>query len=1462
MNDTPLTALRAHIERFASTFDPQQVLGPEAEAAAAGLAESLGSAWSDEAAHVLGWFHWFRCMARNSFEGTDFHQALAFFRPLWRRMPDAVPDALDAVFAREAREQASAQPLEEALRLGDQATEHATAYRTTGDPAHLDAAVALLERGIGMLREIGALPEMLQINLVEVLLRRHARDGDPDSLEAAVGWTARTIDSLASVIDEQAVALLAPLGGNLLTAHQRPAPGVAGRDPRLLSLAVAAWDRVQEKSEDPQIRVQVRLRLAAALIEDHLRTPREEWVRQAGAYVERAADECDPADTRARDVLGTLLKVVPLAVAQANPALLHARARVLRGLVAHTASGDGQRRAYRADLGMCLRMTYEATREAAALDEAVEVLRAALSGADGTGPAAVSWMAGLANALKSRVDGRRTGSLGSGSGTDSHDDIAEAERWARRAQELAPADTLAVSSLGNVLRVKALLLRDVGALRESAGLNHAAARLLDPSHPAYMAQLMNAGLSHKELAQATGGLADADNAVTVLRTAAERLDSRHPDHAPVRVELGHSLTLRGELGHDSEAVAEGRRLLESVVAELPGDHVEVRRTRHNLIDCYRVEFQLTRDESALDEALRLARGYLDDPTLNDDERRRLLGTCVGALMAAYGSTWDRRLLDELLPVCRSAVRFAPEGSFDRCLSLLELGVCLTWVYEVSRDSTALLEAMDVLEEAASGPDGWRTTPDAMARLAEARMQHTRQFASIMAMARRARESAPDLFTDVFAEPLAAYEHELDAIVDLGRTSLALRAPDSRGRPVSLSYLAIVLLGRARDRSSAQDAREAVELLREAVRTSDADDPDWPVRATNLGAALAEVHRHDGAPSLLDEAESVTREAVARANADDHRHVRALMTLSRVLARRGDAREDWGAEALDLRRRVHRTAHFPLPERLAAAEAAADLAAGLGDWEGAATDYEAAVDLLPRLVGHRLDRSDRELLLTDELLLASQAAACALQLDDPLRALDLLERGRGILLGQLTETRRDLSDLRRQAPELAEEFSRLGEAMTSFGAVDDRDPGEVPGSARDTHRLTVRSWERVRDEIRGLPGFGSFLRPGVPDLGELTVDGPVVVVNLARRRSDAIVIAEGTAVCVPLPRADLRSAGEWFEAFRLAVGSLHDPAESAEQRWEAGIVVQETLTWLWEAIAEPVVRHLGLEPGGDPLPRLWWCPTGILSLMPLHAAGRYTKGAENGEEDGNGDKDRNGTWEGIADFAMSSYTTTLDALRPKGTEHDGSRLSPRSPLSPLSPLSRVGDDPRLLVVATPEAPGATPLRHAAADAQALAELFPRTTVLTGDAATKQAVLRELTAHSWAHFACHAQADAFARTANELVLQNGSLTLPDISKLSLDAEFAFLASCGSAAGSYYLADEAHHVASSFQLAGFTHVIATLWEVADGDATGFTATLYGLMAQGAAPAEALHRATRDLRVRYPLSPWLWAPYVHMGP
>ncbi|MBT2510342.1 CHAT domain-containing protein, partial [Streptomyces sp. ISL-98] len=258
---------------------------------------------------------------------------------------------------------------------------------------------------------------------------------------------------------------------------------------------------------------------------------------------------------------------------------------------------------------------------------------------------------------------------------------------------------------------------------------------------------------------------------------------------------------------------------------------------------------------------------------------------------------------------------------------------------------------------------------------------------------------------------------------------------------------------------------------------------------------------------------------------------------------------------------------------------------------------------------------------------------------------------------------------------------------------------------------------------------------------------------------------------------------------------------------------------------------GDERGERELPRLWWCPTSLLSFFPLHAAGKYAAGEHRPH--------------GVADHVVSSYTATLSALRRSASKQ-----------------ARPAAERTLLVVAAPEVPGYPPLDHALEEAGRLAELFPEATVLAGDDATRDAVVGALPEHSWVHFACHATADPLRSSANHLVLVDGALDMADLAGLSLDAELAFLAACGTAAGSVRLADEAQHVASSFQLAGYAHVIATLWEVADGDAADVTTRLYGEMTGGGLrPARAVHRITRELRDRYPRSPWLWAPYTHIG-
>jgi CHAT domain-containing protein len=85
---------------------------------------------------------------------------------------------------------------------------------------------------------------------------------------------------------------------------------------------------------------------------------------------------------------------------------------------------------------------------------------------------------------------------------------------------------------------------------------------------------------------------------------------------------------------------------------------------------------------------------------------------------------------------------------------------------------------------------------------------------------------------------------------------------------------------------------------------------------------------------------------------------------------------------------------------------------------------------------------------------------------------------------------------------------------------------------------------------------------------------------------------------------------------------------------------------------------------------------------------------------------------------------------------------------------------------------------------------------------------------AHFACHAVSDVDHPSSSHLLLANGRFTVRDIGALHTpDAPYlAFLSACSTGRGSEEFPEEAIHVSSAFQLAGFPHVISTLWSIAD--------------------------------------------------
>ena len=246
--------------------------------------------------------------------------------------------------------------------------------------------------------------------------------------------------------------------------------------------------------------------------------------------------------------------------------------------------------------------------------------------------------------------------------------------------------------------------------------------------------------------------------------------------------------------------------------------------------------------------------------------------------------------------------------------------------------------------------------------------------------------------------------------------------------------------------------------------------------------------------------------------------------------------------------------------------------------------------------------------------------------------------------------------------------------------------------------------------------------------------------------------------------------------------------------------------------------------------MWWCPSGPLSLLPLHAAGHH-------------DTRFGPQPETVIDRVISSTIPTVRSLL-----HARQTLPPRGGI-------------RMLVVASSGLPGA------AQEADTLRHLFAGRLDVLGlpgtPTATRNAVLAALSDHTCAHFACHYAANPARPSAGSLGLAE-PLTVMDLTRLRLDgAELAFLSTGATARTVNAIPDEPIHLAAACQLAGYRHVIGTLWDIMDDAAARFTKAFYTnvTMDPTSTPATALHHATRKLRSRDE-PPYYWANYIHMGP
>jgi len=812
-------------------------------------------------------------------------------------------------------------------------------------------------------------------------------------------------------------------------------------------------------------------------------------------------------------------------------------------------------------------------------------------------------------------------------------------------------------------------------------------------------------------------------------------------------------------------------------------------------------FKHTADVQDLDRAIAAGKDSVAAAQGDPAGAAICLSNLGGVLTTRYDRIGDTTALDEAVEVHRQAVRSAPDRYVNRPAFLTSLGNTLRSRFLAGGAPADISEAVEVLGEAvATAPAGWLNRPGYAANLAEAMIAAAEHKAGPAALSEEAFAAAATL-----GQAAAIMRTELEAI------------PAEH----PLRHLCLAAAGHAWltlfDLTGNADALDdAIEHWRQAANALSAGHPQRADYLTTLGAAW--LRKFDRSRRADREAGSAAAEASKSA---------ATITTTAALTRALAAR-NWG-----------------------------EAAAGLGDTQEAASGFAAAVHLLDQLAWRGLRRVDQERQLGRFTGLAGAAAAWTIQAGQPERAVELLEQGRGVLLAQALAEQarqhdlfRDVPDLFRDVPDLAGQLAAVDDLLERLPSATDLLPADVDGSASQRENLSRRR-EQILAQIRERPEYSGFLTaPSFEDLRGAGRSGPVAIVNVSQYRCDALLVTTDGVQVIPLTALTGADAVQHTADFLIALESLHRKNLSYNEFEAAHHTISATLRWLWEAIASPLLPSLltarastgaprthGVHEAAGPAgrrPRVWWCPTGPLTFLPLHAAGVH-------EDDG----------DSVLDHVVSSYTLTLRLLQ-RAREHtsqDAARATP-------------------IVVALPETPGQRPLPNADLEAHIVAAQFPDARLFRGAGATAAAVTGALEqSPPLAHFACHGTQDVTDPSSGRLVLYDDPLGIACVAGMRLQAaELAFLSACETSRGDIKLVDEAITVAAAFQLAGYRHVVGTLWSIDDNLAPAIAGKVYQALTHDGntdldadGTAAALDSAIRANRGEPPLN---WAPYIHLGP
>ncbi|KIM21005.1 hypothetical protein M408DRAFT_305754 [Serendipita vermifera MAFF 305830] len=909
-------------------------------------------------------------------------------------------------------------------------------------------------------------------------------------------------------------------------------------------------------------------------------------------------------------------------------------------------------------------------------------------------------------------------------------------------------------------------------------------------------------------------------------------------------------------------------------------HSQLAEYTNDLGTALRDLFFLTGDRPVIDKAIALHLHALTFTKNEDQEMITLLdglANCFVSRFEGFGALSD---LEDAITLRRKAVKLTAESDRNFPPLLNNLGAVLKMRFERTGQLTDLENAISSLQKGVDiTQDGH---PDKISRMSNlvnalhARFEHQGGLADLekaISMWETVVDVIPDGHSDkavILGNLGSALQtrferdgspRDLENAIIRSHHAIAL-TPD--GHPYKASWI-INLANSFRSRfllvGSLSDLNQSISLGRIAAESTPNKNPDKSSFLNSLAVALETRFRRTGSLPDMDDAISILQSALDLTPDGHPDNSSRLNNLARSLHsrfERNGSRDDLD-QAINFWQSADKLTPDDHPTANSTSAPPMDRFRAARTWARVCTAYSrnpldaygCAISLLPRIAWLGIAVTDQHTLLAQVGDIVRDAVAAAIRLNEYELAVEWAEQGRSIVWQNILGLRNPLQELRNSQPQLADQLetiSRKLEGSTSYPGVSDMsDTMSMDDIAQKSMELAVE-WERIIEEIRKTPNFEAFLKAKkFKELAPAALRGPVIILNVGSSRCDALILSLKDPVVKDVSIINVPLTGFSYE---MGKGSFSDmmkllslagvrarsvrKSERIISPMDVNAKFKVVLAELWSHVVEPIMKELAYEAKGSNLPRVWWCATGPLAFLPIHAAGLY---------------DAKETGEKITDYVVSSYTPTLTAI-----------LS--------HPQPNLSSDFQILTVAQPSTPYAPPIPHTEEEVKFIEELVGDLNFvkLTGEDATLERVLRGMKESNWVHLACHGQQCIDEPMKSSLFLHDKTLELAEIVKQSFPkAEFAFLSACQTATGDQKIAEESVHLAAGMFLAGYRGVIATMWSINDSDAPQVAKEVYRHILKDGKPtsqaaAYALHQAVEQLRVSS-ANFISWVPFIHIG-